>query len=248
VSYPQIVWSSEVQAADWLVSRLTTGQPVVSSVIPVGFAAYMRLLHPAHARDGAPVRWGELAARAHVALEPGTQFEALRHRSGWQGEPPTEGSLPADQAVALAGVLADVTTTPHRCWFCLWDGYGWLYEGRSVRRLARPGQAASPPVTAWAAVEPAPRVHAPNRDYVLYAGPLDAATALAGAPWQQAPNVWWPDDHAWCVVSDIDLACTYVGGSGLLVDRLLADTRFEALAVHPTSPLAAGDDGPGAGG
>ena len=248
MSHPRIVWSGDVHVADWLVARLTTGRPVVSSVIPTGFAAYVRLLHPARASGGAPVRWGELAARAHVALQPGLQFEALSRRSGWQGEPPTEGSLPADQAVALSGVLAEFTTTPDHCGFCLWDGYGWLYQGRSVRQLASPGEPASSPMTAWPAVDAAPRVHTRNRDYVLYAGPLTAATALAGLPWQQTPNLWWPDDRTWCVASDIDLASTYVGGPRPLLDRLLNDARFEALAVQPTDVLAAAADEPGAGG
>ena len=73
-------------------------------------------------------------------------------------------------------------------------------------------------------------------------------TALAGLPWQQTPNLWWPDDRTWCVASDIDLASTYVGGPRPLLDRLLNDARFEALAVQPTDVLAAAADEPGAGG
>jgi hypothetical protein len=242
------MWSSEVQAADWLVQRSTSGQSVVSSVIPLGFAAYVRVLHPARALDGAHVRWAELAAHAHVLLEPGVQFEALQVATGWRGEPPTEGSLPADQLEALTTVLADFTSTPQRCWFGVWDGYGWLYQGRAVRQLTQSGQSASPPASAAVGIDAAPRVHTPTRDYVLYSGPLAMATHLIHSPWQQAPNLWWPDDHTWCVASEIDLPSTYIGGSKALVDRLLADARFEAVAAQPTDPLIAGRDQPDVGG
>ena len=29
-----------------------------------------------------------------------------------------------------------------------------------------------------------------------------------------SPSIWWPEDRAWCVATDIDLFDTYVGGSG----------------------------------
>jgi hypothetical protein len=41
----------------------------------------------------------------------------------WDVEPAT-GHLPRDLAVVLAEVLAGQTTTPQRCWFAVWDGFG----------------------------------------------------------------------------------------------------------------------------
>jgi hypothetical protein len=244
VNDPEVRWSSDVQSADWLVQRLTTGQLVVGAVVPTGFAGYVRLLHPAHTPDGTRVRWASLAARAQRALAPSTSFAAIQRDSGWQGDLPREGSLPADEVDALAGVLASFTATPQRCWFGVWDGYGWLYPDRSVSRLARSGAAAPPPLPGSTAPETAPRVRAPNRDYLLYTGPLKAVNALLVPPWSQSPNLWWPDDHTWCVGSEIDLDSTYVGGPSPLVDRLLADPRFEAVTVQPTDLLATVDDAP----
>jgi hypothetical protein len=43
------------------------------------------------------------------------------------------------------------------------------------------------------------------------------------------PSIWWPDDRAWCVATEIDFRWTYVAGSRELVDALVADERFEAL-------------------
>jgi hypothetical protein len=58
-------------------------------------------------------------------------------------------------------------------------------------------------------------VHLPQRDYLLFEGPLEAATELGwnmqgGGFVPQSPNLFWPDDHAWCVASEIDLFCTPV--------------------------------------
>ena len=57
-----------------------------------------------------------------------------------------------------------------------------------------------------------------GRGYLLFQGPLDGVMAFLdrrGTPfWEDSPNVWWPEDRAWYVATDIDLYDTYVGGSG----------------------------------
>jgi len=50
----------------------------------------------------------------------------------------------------------------------------------------------------------------------------------------QSPNLWWPDDRAWFVATDIDYAWTYIGGSTELIDQLLADDRLEVLPARLT--------------
>ncbi len=64
---------------------------------------------------------------------------------------------------------------------------------------------------------------------LLLRGPLNAAGAVDR--WGEPPNVWWPEDRAWCVASEIDLMSTYVGGSASCVAALLADEDIEALPV-----------------
>jgi hypothetical protein len=44
-------------------------------------------------------------------------------------------------------------------------------------------------------------------------------------------RLWWPDDHAWCVATDVDLMSTYVGGSADCIDRLVFDDELEAMVV-----------------
>ena len=81
----------------------------------------------------------------------------------------------------------------------------------------------------------APRVHLPGRDYILFEGPLKAATEGGSNLSEdsfvpQSPNLSWPADHAWRIASDIDLFCTLVAGSEALAEALAADAGLECLA------------------
>lgn len=103
-----------------------------------------------------------------------------------------------------------------------------------------------PPVQR-AAVPSAPRVNLPYRDYLLFEGPLEAATELGwimpgGGFVPQSPNLFWPHDHAWCVASEIDLFCTLVAGPNALAERLIADPRLEVWRVFRDDPVRADSD------
>lgn len=58
----------------------------------------------------------------------------------------------------------------------------------------------------------------------------------------QSPNVFWPDDHAWCVATEIDLDSTYLGGTMKLISDVMADERLEAVPVDVTDPVWADSD------
>lgn len=237
-------WSSAVEAAGWVAERLGSFGGGVTSIVPAGFEAYARVLHPAEAPSWGGhrvVRWHEVADWSGVPLRPDAQFHtvALPPRrpeavAPWSGQGPHQGSLYTPDAEVLAGVLRGFTATPEECYFCLWDGYGW--EGR--RLLSTPGTAPLIlPDPVPEAVRQGARVRLPERDYLLYTGPVEAITAPAEIGHGQCANLAWPADHAWCVASEIDLACTYAAGSEALIDALLADGRIEALPAHPDDPL-----------
>lgn len=238
-------WSTDVHEADWIGPRLEPFDAgFATSVAPSGFAAYARILHPVETpRDGRgrTVRWADVAAWSGLPLERGTQFPDIalpRHDPGtpapWDSQGPEVGSLTADDCGRLIDVLAEHTSTPDRCWFCLWDGYGWdsatsLSVGRDTGIRSRVERAADP---VPAHVRSGPRVRLPHRDYLLYTDTIDGA--LAFAPTQrQTPNLWWPADRSWCVASEIDLRWTYVGGSVVLVEDLLAAPGIEVLPADP---------------
>jgi hypothetical protein len=239
---PAPSWSTRVDEADWIAERLRAPhEQVVASIVPGGFDAYVRLLHPIGARanpDGVRVRWAEVAAWSGRALECDSQFHAIavsRDESEqpppWHGAKPLPGSLEPDDAVALIDVLGRHTSTPSRCWFCIWDGYGWQDEGSLPDRVELAGHLADPAVPPE--VRDGPRVQLPWRDYLLYSGPIEAALAFIDSE-GQTPNVFWPEDRAWCVASEIDLPSTYVGGSRQLAAELVEDDRIETLAAEPS--------------
>ncbi len=211
-----VVPSSEVAEAAWIAGRLSSfGSGVVTSVVPGGFEAYARVLHPIAAGQSGDrlVRWAAVAAWSGVALVPGGHFTdiALPEKEPvgverWVGRPPV-GTLYRPDADVLIEVLAGHTTAAQRCWFCIWEG--------------------------WGPSSPGARVRLPWRGHLLFVGPLAAVSSLVEAQEGHSPNLWWPDDQAWCVATEIDLPWTYVGGSAALIARLLTDTRVE---VQPASP------------
>ena len=44
------------------------------------------------------------------------------------------------------------------------------------------------------------------------------------------PNLWWPEDRAWCCATDIDHVSSYVGGSRAFIGEILASC-LETLEV-----------------
>jgi hypothetical protein len=125
--------------AEWLVAGLRGFAQSVLSLVPGGFASYVRVFHPAYARVTeasmprlVPLRWAEIAASNGTRAHPGMQLGNLTrsHASVETGQegvfdgPPEVGSLPRKQAEALAPVLARHTSMPERCWFAVWEGFG----------------------------------------------------------------------------------------------------------------------------
>jgi hypothetical protein len=132
----------------------------------------------------------------------------------WPYRAPLDGSLEEEECQLLAEVLAGFTGTQELYWFCLWDGFG---------GLGLPGQEEGPP-----------RVRAEHRDYLLFTGPVTDATAFRNDPWFQSPNLWWPEDRAWCVSTEIDGYSTYIGAEHACIDALVAHPNLEVLpGVQP---------------
>lgn len=211
--------SVEVEEAAWIGDRLSPFDScVLTSVVPSGFEAYARVLHPLDppARDQQPGRWMDVSSWSGVELGPGIDFPDIalpeHEPSGvepWPGQVPQVGTLDPACADALAVVLARHTSAPDRCWFCTWEGWGSVV------------------------FDDGPRVELPARSYALFVGPLAALPSLMDAQDDHSPNLWWPDDRAWCVATEIDLAWTYLGGSAALIGDVLANPRLEAQPASP---------------
>ncbi|MFH7333909.1 hypothetical protein [Streptomyces sp. KHY 26] len=193
----------------------------VAGVCAPGFDAYVRVPHPAGLEER-PVRWSTVAAAHGTRVTPGTPWydvvgmgpdylnAAEYGVPGVWDEHPWEGPTPPAVAEALIPVLARHTATPERCWFGLWNGYG----RRDFDGL--------------------PAFTAPGREELLLSGALaDAVSPVALDEFAELPDLWWPEDHAWCLGGDVDLTSTYVGGSARLIAELLAAPDLETYPVGP---------------
>lgn len=215
-------WLRDVSPAAWIGPRLHPFGQDVGSVVPDGFEAYARVFHPVEV-DG-PQRWSDVARANGRIVHPEMQFHLI---STPRGQTPTEvygrreprhGTLPLEQRRLLVEHLRDRTTTPDRCWFGLWEGYGGMDNG-GVRE----------------------RITLPKRNYVFYGGTIDRALE-SPTPFDLSPNLWWPDDRAWFVASEIDFAWTLVGGAESLIATLLSESRLEVLPVTSSAKVHSNAD------
>lgn len=215
----------DAREADWLIRAA----PEFGDLVPAGFPSYVRIFHPAYRGLGTerkPARWAEIAARTGRKMHATVDFAALvghgeadsppQHLPGLYDEAPDRHPLPTAEAAVLAPFLAATTSTPERCWFAVWEGYGNL-----TREIAS-----------------APQFEVPGRVYHLLSGPVVAASDVVTGVWpsgwsrplpRQTPDLWWPDDHAWFVASDTDLDWTLVGCNQACRDGILALPELEAL-------------------
>ncbi len=191
----------------------------------------MRIFHPGYRPHGeglVPVRWSEIAAANGTHYHAGMQLTSLtgsfefytNAQPGVFDAPPMIGSLPLEVAQSLAEVLGRQTTTPEAAWFAFWNGFGGIRHEIAI----------------------APTFSAPHRVYHLLAGPVEAFSESADGMRYQSANLWWPDDRAWCVASEIDLNTTSVGCSGDAAAAILAHDGLEALAIDPATGIAFDSD------
>jgi hypothetical protein len=188
---------TDVSGADWIVQRLWPwGLDLgtrVGALVPEGFEAYVRLFHP------------------------------NRRGSG------NLGTLSRNETIALAGLLRDFTSS-EKALFCLWDGFGFLSDRGSAWLTKRRGTFAEF-IKRWRArrgatralswVQAIPLVRTQARAYLMYEGPFDAVANFTHMGGQyQSPNIWWPEDRAWCVATEIDLRSSLVGCSAACAEAL----------------------------
>lgn len=226
------VMSDDVEIAEWVRSRLRSPEEhVVTSIVPTGFDAYAKVLHPAQLPDDRHelVRWSAVSRWSNVTFDARVQWhqialpqETPSTQPPWRGQGPRTGSPFSGDVEALIADLARATATPDSCYFCLWTGH----LGGGVQFSTSGTSERLPP-----APRPSKLVQFPWREYVLFEGPLTCATSFELVNhWPgEATNLWWPSDRTWCVASEIDLDYTLVGGSTELIDHVLGNERLEAL-------------------
>jgi hypothetical protein len=236
----EVAWSAEVGKADWIAERLHPFAHDVGSVIPDCFDSYIRVLHPATgwtAQGQAKVRWAQIGEWNARTMHPEVQFHSIAS--------PADGSKGRHTGIRRLPTAASSEMRRagwSRCWlstrppsigagFACGAGYGWGRAAPLVRGLWRQTRYLPDPIPR--SVRDWPRVELAGRDYFQYSGPITDALAFVATK-HQTRNLWWPQDRAWCVASEIDLCWTYVGGTRAMADQLLCDPRLETRPAMPT--------------
>jgi hypothetical protein len=167
----------------------------------------------------------------------------------WPGSVPNEGSLPGMAIDRLVPVLRGATTSPDRLLLAVWNGFGFWAPGGAARlHLRTAGWRWSVKrcwrrlVDGWrrhvpSVVDPLPLLETDGRAYVVFSGGSDAVRSMEAGPWRQSPNLWWPDDRAWCVATEIDFDSTLIGGTHGLIEEIVATSGLEALEITPDARL-----------
>ena len=169
---------------------------------------------------------------------------------------PEIGSLPLELAQTLRPIFEQRTSTPDMCFFAIWEGFGglpkYVYEAPAFEIPARrfylfrnaiqtveqsfyTGAEHDTMETVFIAISDEEAMLSPEKLQEQLHASLDALNAMPVA--YQSANLWWPEDRAWCVHTEIDFNTTYIGGSQGLIDAILASKKLEAYQLEPTDEL-----------
>lgn len=188
-----LVWSSETDAADWLLAA-EVPWPQLVTFGPGSFETYARLRFVPD-----PVRPGQ--HEADVDLGP-------------------DHPRDVDQVRRALEVLARFTDTPDRCWFGVWEGYpGSLDLPADLPRFDVLHEAHGYPVRGYGLLRG--RVSdLEHWDEVAHGFPVP-------------PAFVWPDDHRWCLASDVDPHWVGIGAEDAAVQALLSAKDLDVVRADP---------------
>lgn len=227
-----IRWTRDLTAAAWLGARLDRVRARVTALVPAGYEAYARILHPPTAAPSHQLSRHQLSVLVDVlrgetttpdrcwfcvdadldGLDTQTVTERVRLPGG--GAPylmhggPIERALLSPPGKALQVVLPEGAPLPD-----LLAAVHEQLQGGGERIVAFRADTTRAQLEQW-----------------LAAGP----PALRG----RAPDLWWPEDRAWFVCTPGFPQSTFVAGSRRLVGRLLVVPGFEVVELHGTDRLS----------
>jgi len=122
--------------------------------------------------------------------------------------------LDFEELALIVETLRPFTPPSEPCVFLVWEGYG-VEELQSNK---------------------APRIDI-GHPHLIFEGTLDSALGFVWNGWEQPPNMWWPQNRAWCVASEIDLDTAVIGGSRELIEAFLEHPQLECLPVSADDPI-----------
>ncbi|GAA5230007.1 hypothetical protein [Arthrobacter cryoconiti] len=189
------------------------------------------------------------------------QHEAGREvldAQGWRYSGPETGNLAPQILAASAVHLCEHTATPDQGVTGIWEGWGGLTSSAGyaevtfsnddplVKGVCTSGGSGPGSGLLSAEVVNGETLDLPGRAYYLFnASPklyIDPAWVNHvpwhhSPAWPQSPNLLWPADKNWVVVTEIDFDSTVVAGSEALILALVQDPAIEALPLFEGADL-----------
>ena len=222
----------------------------VRDLVPPVFEAYARILHrprrPSDIRDPTGT-WAERARERNVELRPETRWEDLE-RSRDDRWSLHEGSVSEGEVGTLLNLFG---REGGDCWFAVWSGFAGpatssaylLADGSLRQRIVSAMIRLRERTSAARARTRARRLPtfgllSGGRSYLLFRGSISDAAHLHREFQFHPPTLWWPEDRAWFVHTEIDATSTYVGGSAVLIGRLVGEQILESFEVAPDDRAA----------
>lgn len=220
--------TQDISAGQWIDKGLARFEKTsVGSIAPVGFDAYARVLHPVESVDEEGgerwLRWSDVAratgAITHAQMELITILKKAP-KGFLRSTPPVPESIVLpwpDQLEIMARVLSRYTTAQDDCWFAFWEGN-----------------------TAFDGINPyANKLRIGSHNYYIFRGSVSRATYTFHS---LTPNMWWPADRAWFVVSHFDFPSTWVGGTAECITELLQTDEIEAWPANAQQTITSDSD------
>jgi hypothetical protein len=190
----------------------------------------------------------------------GHQYDSLPLPGNRSADPPPLGHLAPLILARVMMIAGKHTTTADEVTAALWEGWGItsgsttlfaasVLESETGSEEGRSLQPLRPRVddTLSRLLSQGPFLELPGRRYVLLststAELVDPAWPLrAGMGWTERiprpmPQLIWPADHAWALVSEIDFDSTLVGGTHDFVNEIMNDPAVEAVRVKESTDL-----------
>ena len=240
------------EVADWVHERCTGVPWTLNSIVPTGFARYVRILHPAWAADALdpadedawkklragwrdaeelrPVKWRDVARQRGRTLERAAQWydvdPSTQREGGTAGiDPPYEGELTREIVNSTFSILANFGGAQKEVVCGFWEGF-------NLPHLQRRRSAALTSLCRGVG-------------YVLFRSTLAAVKAgwLAAIEYSVrkhgagtggfTPNLMWPTTRAWYMAVDFNLRSTYVGGPEDLILSMEHAAELETVQAMP---------------
>lgn len=242
---------SDAKRSAWVVEQCIGPKHTLHTIVPSGFASYVRICHPGWSVDSldpddekawselragwidsknlTPVRWCDTAAAnnriAHRLMQWFDICSPLTREPGLGGiDPPLDGELTKEMVVSLFETLIDYSGADQECLCGFWEGYRRFDSYRSTTKFES---------------------YIGQQNYLLFNSTLSKVrdgwlAALEHASRHHsietvglAPNAVWPTTRAWYLSTPYNRQSSYFGGSVDITSSIFGAGNLETYEALP---------------